>query len=407
MRYYLLFVACICLGLSSCQTEPAWQDIEKQLQEELILVEDGGSVTLPEGYFKFKGSLSLEGKNNVTIKGAGMGKTVLNFKGQTDGAEGLTIADCKNLVLEGFSIQDTKGDGIKARQVNGIVFREVATEWTNGPLTTNGAYGLYPVMCENVLIEKCVASGASDAGIYVGQSRQIIVRHNVAKYNVAGIEIENCLYADVYENEAFKNTGGVLVFDMPDLSQTGGFVNVYNNNIYNNNLRNFAPEGNIVATVPPGTGVMVVATSHVDIYDNDIEDNKTMGVGIVSYASSGKTWKDSTFNPYSKAVYIRENRFDRGFGLADMSNDIGKLVSFKFGFNVPDIVYDGTVDPEVLDANGNVLPEKRICIKNNGDATFANVDYPNGFKNVDRDISKYNCSHPKIESADPQLTKLN
>lgn len=407
MKNFLPLLAVLCIAVVSCNTEPNWQDIEKQLQEQLILVEDGGTVKIPAGHYKFTGSLSLEGKKNITIKGAGMQETILNFKGQTDGAEGLTISDCENVVIEGFSVQDTKGDGIKSRKVNGIVFRDVTTEWTDGPKTTNGAYGFYPVMCENVLLEKCVANGASDAGIYVGQSKHIIVRNCTAKYNVAGIEIENCLYADVYENDAFKNTGGVLVFDMPGLSQSGGYVNVYNNKIYNNNLRNFAPEGNIVGTVPPGTGVMIVATSHVAIYENDIEDNRTMGAGIVSYASSGKTWDDTTFNPYSKAVYIHDNNFDRGFGLADMSNDLGKLVSVYFGFNVPDIIYDGTIDPDVLDANGNVLEEKRICIRNNGNATFANVDFPNQFQNIDEDITKYDCSHPAIEKANPQLTKLN
>ena len=74
---------------------------------------------------------------------------------------------------------------------DGVVFRRVRVEWTNGPSSENGAYGLYPVECRNVLIEECVAIGASDAGIYVGQSVDVIVRRSRAEYNVAGIEIEN------------------------------------------------------------------------------------------------------------------------------------------------------------------------------------------------------------------------
>ena len=35
---------------------------------------------------------------------------------------------------------------------------------------------LYPVESTNVLIDGCVAIGASDAGIYVGQSQNIIVQ---------------------------------------------------------------------------------------------------------------------------------------------------------------------------------------------------------------------------------------
>ena len=96
------------------------------------------------------------------------------------------------------------------------------TEWTGGPKSTNGAYGFYPVESEDVLIDGCVAIGASDAGIYVGQSKNIIVRNSIAQYNVAGIEIENSYYADVYDNLASHNTGGILIFDLPDLPQQGG-----------------------------------------------------------------------------------------------------------------------------------------------------------------------------------------
>ena len=63
---------------------------------------------------------------------------------------------------------------------------------------------------QNVLIDGCVAIGASDAGIYVGQSQNIIVKNSIAQYNVAGIEIENSFYADVFDNLT-SHTGGILV----------------------------------------------------------------------------------------------------------------------------------------------------------------------------------------------------
>ena len=65
---------------------------------------------------------------------------------------------------------------------------------------------------KDVLIDGCVAIGASDAGIYVGQSQNIIVKNSIAQYNVAGIEIENSFYADVFDNLTSHNTGGILVF---------------------------------------------------------------------------------------------------------------------------------------------------------------------------------------------------
>src|SRR6185436_8691984 len=110
----------------------------------------------------------------------------------------------------------------------------------------------YPVLSEDVLIEDCVAIGASDAGIYVGQSKNIIVRGSRAERNVAGIEIENSVGADVYGNVATQNTGGILVFNLPDLELKNGHgTRVFKNEVFENNHPNFAPQGNIVASVPP------------------------------------------------------------------------------------------------------------------------------------------------------------
>ena len=50
------------------------EKIQKQLQEQFILVEDGGTIELPEGSFLLSKALSIEGKNNITIKGKGRDK---------------------------------------------------------------------------------------------------------------------------------------------------------------------------------------------------------------------------------------------------------------------------------------------------------------------------------------------
>src|SRR3546814_9020031 len=77
-------------------------------------------------------------------------------------------------------------------------------------------------LSSDVLIDSVYVRGASDAGIYVGQSKNIVVRDSVATENVAGIEIENSYDADVHDNVATKNTGGILVFDLPSLPMQGG-----------------------------------------------------------------------------------------------------------------------------------------------------------------------------------------
>ena len=123
------------------------KDFQKKYQSLFILAESGDVIELPEGIFQLTNTLSLEGKKKVTIRGKGMNKTILSFKNQTDGAEGIRVSDGTEILLEGFTVQDAKGDGIKTMHVKGITFHDVKTEWTGTPGPSNGGYGLYPVQC--------------------------------------------------------------------------------------------------------------------------------------------------------------------------------------------------------------------------------------------------------------------
>ena len=168
-------------------------------------MEEGDILLIKSGYYSFEDGLSLD-IDGVTVIGEGMDKTILDFKNQQSGAQGLLVTSNK-VTLKDFAILDAKGDALKVIGAKGINMINLRTEWSGGPKSTNGAYGFYPVESEDVLIDGCVAIGASDAGIYVGQSKNIIVKNSIAQYNVAGIEIENSYYADVYNNLASHNTG--------------------------------------------------------------------------------------------------------------------------------------------------------------------------------------------------------
>lgn len=364
--------------------------LEKELQTQFILAEPGDTIRIPRGAHPIQGTLSIEGKHNLVILGDGIDQSILTFSNQDEGAQGISITNSTNITLERFTVQDSKGDGIKAQYTDNIIFRHVKAEWTGGPKATNGAYGLYPVQCENVLIEHCVSIGASDAGIYVGQSNHIVVRYNTAYDNVAGIEIENSTDAKVYENHAYNNTGGILVFDLPDLVQkNGGNVHVFNNLIESNNLFNFAPPGNIVGKVIPGTGVLILACSDVHIYQNTIRNNISVGTGVVSYFMTEEAINDSLYNPYTADIHIYNNIYDRWPGLPELGYDIGKLLAVKYGRNTPDIIYDGMQDPN--------HPEG-LCIQNE-DARFTNLDIEHNFdewyspflSNFSEDMSPHDC----------------
>ena len=158
---------------------------QEKLQEALILARPGDTVELGAGRFTLTDGLSLDA-NGVTVKGAGMDATVLDFTGQLGAGEGLLVTGDK-VTLRDFAIENPKGDGVKSKGADDIVYHRVRVTWTGGPKATNGAYGLYPVESTNVLIDGCQVSGASDAGIYVGQSKNITVRNSLVEAIVPGM----------------------------------------------------------------------------------------------------------------------------------------------------------------------------------------------------------------------------
>lgn len=368
------------------------------LQQQLLDAKPGDVIEIPAGRFAFDRSLTLRA-SGITIRGAGMDKSVLTFKGQKAGAEGLLV-NGDDFTIEHLTIEDSKGDGLKISESKNITIRGVKVQWTGGPSTTNGAYGLYPVKTTNVLIEDCVAIAASDAGIYVGQSRDVIVRRSRAESNVAGIEIENTINADVYENVATNNTGGILVFNMPALSQQGGQIRVYRNRIIANNTDNFGAKGTPVASVPAGSGMLINSNDDVEIFDNDIADNATANIIVSSVYSTG--YKDSSmaegFDPYPERIYIYGNRLKGGGDSPDgLDLKALKLAAVGIGGSFPDVLWDGYYNAKRL-VDGQPAPGPQICL--DGVSGVVNADGPNGYDNPSSDITPFRCSLPKLPGVD-------
>jgi parallel beta-helix repeat protein len=359
----------------------------------------------------FTKSLTMDGKSGIVIKGQGMDKTILSFKNQTEGAQGIQITNGKNIVLQDFAVEDAKGDNIKVSDTRGITFTRIRSSWSAGPSNANGAYALYPVLCKHVIIEECEAIGSSDAGIYVGQSDSVIIRNNKAYWNVAGIESENSKWVEIYGNEAYDNTGGLLVFDLPGLTQYGHSTKVFKNNIHDNNHENFATPGNVVASIPPGTGTMILATHDLEMTENIIRNNKTIGTGIVSYelvaaltaseqeqpnAIGGvqtvdNNYKmDSLYNPYPYRIHIHHNTYENSHWFPALGHDIGKLFLMNSFMSPPDVVFDG------IRPNGT-SPE--ICIHDNGEIVFMDIDAANDFKGLTKEGTKYNCAGVTVSIA--------
>ena len=351
---------------------------QERVQEALILLQEGDTLIIKSGYYQFEDGLSLD-VDGVIVKGEGIDSTILDFKNQKSGAQGLLVTSDK-VTLRDFSILDAKGDALKVIGAKGIKMINLKTEWTDGPKSTNGAYGFYPVESEDVLIDGCIAIGASDAGIYVGQSKNIIVRNSTAQYNVAGIEIENSYYADVYNNLASHNTGGILIFDLPDLPQQGGHhIRVFNNKSINNDTDNFAPEGNIVGEVPRGTGIIVMANSDVEIFNNEMSGNGTVNLSIVSY---GDKTDDKNYYPHPRRIQVHNNTYgSSGFDPDLETGDLAKALYEISKGNMPDIFWDGVLPTSQIFFG---QPRKDRLVINEKNASFLTIKpikYLLGFPN--------------------------
>jgi parallel beta-helix repeat protein len=404
MRHiYLLFI--LAGLLTSCKhkkTNSVFikdEQLQKEIQEKLILIEDGGTIELPEGNYAFSKSLSIEGKNNITIRGKGTAKTILSFLGQKEGAEGINITNCTNITLEDFTVQDAKGDNIKLKGCTGVIIRKMNSTWTTGADSANGNYGYYPVDCKDVLIEHSEVSYCADAGVYVGQSYNVTVRNCVAHHNVCGIEIENCINVDVYDNLAYNNSGGFVIYDLPGLPMKHGRnCRVYNNIARENNFKNFAKPGSYVSDIPPGSGMIIMAYDSVEVYNNTFENNKTLGCCAVSYQATGRPFTDSVYTPYCTSIFIHDNTFKRKkLLMPDLSSDLGKLI-LAMAKSPVDIIYDGNYSKAMSNADGTLQAQYKSCFRNNGDIKFFNLNaykspvIENVLKTYDNNVEAFDCA---------------
>lgn len=400
-----LAIVALCALAAGCGNEPppppsdADTAFEKKLQEQFLDAKPGTVIEIPPGKHPLQRVLTLRA-NGVTVRGAGSDKSILSFKNQISGPEGMLVY-ANDFTIEHLAIEDSKGDGLKVNDGENITIRDVRVEWTAGPSKDNGAYAIYPVKCKNVLVEDSIAIGSRDAGIYVGQSQDIIVRRNRAEKNVAGIEIENSIRADVYENTATGNTGGILVFNMPDLTQHGEHARVFKNKVVANNLGNFGAKGTAVASVPAGSGIIVTSNPKVEIFDNDIADNRTANVIIASYFITNFADKKPSegYDPYPKSIYIHDNRFSGGGDAPDgLDWKALKVSMFGISGHFPDVLWDGYVDTKAQ-VNGQYPAEQRICVKN-GAVEVLNVDGPNKFSNPKVLNDEVHCELPPLAAVE-------
>jgi len=408
----LAAVACL-LFIHSCKDEEVCKGkkytftpgaTDSDVQGAMIEMSDCDTIYFRQGNYNFTTMLSVDNKSNIVIMGDGKDNTILSFAGQTSGAQSIYGTSLTFALFRDFTIAEPEGDGIKVKDSDGVTFLRVGVTHANAADSTNGSYGLYPVASKNILIDNCYVFGTSDAGIYVGQSQQVIVRNSLSEGCVAGIEIENCINADVYGNTARGNTGGILIFDLPSLPviKNGQTVRVFNNTVEANSLKNFAPAGNIVGNVPVGTGIMLLAAKNVEVFNNTLSENNVMSIGIISYKTletldGTLVANDPGYDKYSKEINIHNNTISTSANYPSEMNTMAELlVNIVFAdTTVPPILYDGYIHPDFASD-----PTKGICVKDNGDAVFCNVDVESFFNGLSYDASPHDCTRAAL----PEVT---
>jgi parallel beta-helix repeat protein len=254
----------------------------------------------------------------------------------------------------------------------------------------------------------------------VGQSENVVIRRNRSELNVDGYEIENSENVDAYDNVATHNTGGIGVFNLPNLPRQGGkHVRVFHNQMVDNNTPNFAPKSlGPIHYLPTGTGMYVMAIRDVEVFNNTIRNNNTVNIYIINYktgvdedslrdtAASPITQQifapaDKRFYPYVQSIYLHDNDISGGGQSPDGRIAGVKMLADAIGGKLPDVLYDGSVDPAWGRKGKN---PGQVCLQRNGGG-FLNFDVGGAMKHPVSDVKQYDCSRPALEAvAIPQLS---
>ena len=262
----------------------------------------GDTIEIPYGVYHERVVVDL---SDITLRG------VANEAGEypvLDGEGRLpdgVIASGNNFTVGNLHLRNYTDNGVLVEGATGVHFHDIIAE-------NVGTYGVYPVRSTDVLIERVTVSGVNDAGIYAGQSENVIVRDSTAFGNVIGIELENTLGGEVYNNHLYDNSNGILIVLLPQLtSKISSGAKIYDNLVENNNLANFAPEGAVARIVPPGTGILLIASDNNEVTGNTITGNKTAGVAVFSLTGTGAFNENEVdVGPLAEGNYVHDNTYE-------------------------------------------------------------------------------------------------
>ncbi|MBK7951664.1 MAG: right-handed parallel beta-helix repeat-containing protein [Deltaproteobacteria bacterium] len=266
--------------------EVSAEGFEEYVQERIARARPGDVIELPAGKFTLERPLTLTTRDLV-LRGQGSSRTRLDFSRQESGAQSLLVMGA-GIAVEGLAIVDPLADGLVARNSGRITVSDVSVEWITREISTRGGYGIYPINCSDVTIERSFVQGAREAGIYVGQTLRGMVRDNRVEKNVVGIDIENSHEIQVEGNQVRDNSVGIVVSARPNLFQPRSHGNrIGDNRIAGNNRENFAEKTSHLAVLGDGRGLMVISSSKTVIEGNRFEEHRSSHAVFLNYLSLG------------------------------------------------------------------------------------------------------------------------
>jgi cytochrome c peroxidase len=249
------------------------------------------------------------------------------IEGEGSGSDGV-IASGNDFEMAFFAVKNFTSNGVLVEGSKNIYLHDMYIENT-------GVYGVYPVRCTDVLIERIEGTLMNDAAIYAGKSENVVIRDTLTYGNVIGIELENTVNGEVYNNHAHDNTIGIFIDLLPQLpSKVSMYTKVHDNISENNNGLNFGKPGTAVSLIPPGTGMLILAADHVEVYNNTIRGNKTGGLAVFNL-NIGFSEEEIDVGPNPEHNYAHDNIYENN------GYDADKFVKDMLGDGF-DIIWDGS-----------------------------------------------------------------